>query len=118
MRSGTWPALVLAFTLGCAGTEGGPAAPLEVRRVAADGGTRLVLVAAPGIRINAQLKPALELADGTVLRFDSPRLTPDSAYFADPPSALVDLPVSRVRGTLRASICGDDAACRPFVLKL
>lgn len=113
MRAG----IGLALVLGCAAADR-TAAPLEVRQVPAAEGTRLILVAAPGIRINARLKPALELADGTVLRFDSPRLTADSAYFAEPPSALVGLPVSGLRGTLRASVCGDDAACRPVVLEL
>jgi len=65
----------------------------------------LRLVAAPGVRINARLKPALELDDGTVLRFDSPYLTPDSAYFAAPPTAAPVPPGGPHRGTLRASVC-------------
>src|SRR3989454_3755497 len=48
--------------------------------VALEAGPPLRLVVAPGVRINARLKPALELDDGTVLRFDSPLVTPDSAY--------------------------------------
>jgi len=71
--------------------------------LALDPGPPLRLVAAPGVRINARLKPALELDDGTVLRFDSPLLTPDSAYYAAPPVAAP--PRSAHRGTLRASIC-------------
>src|SRR5216684_67109 len=72
--------LVLA-TLAIAACHGPP--PL----VALEAGPQLRLVAAPGVRINARLKPALELDDGSVLRFDSPRMTPDSAYFAAPPVA-------------------------------
>jgi hypothetical protein len=103
--------------LACSGTAD-QAAPLHVDHVPAGDSTRLTLVAAPGVRINARLKPALELPDGSVLRFDSPRLTADSAYFAEPPSVLVAGLRKDVRGTLRASICGDELACRPFVLDL
>jgi len=71
--------------------------------VALEAGPPLRLVAAPGVQINARLKPALELDDGTVLRFDSPRVTPDSAYFAAAPTAAP--PEGARRGTLRVSIC-------------
>src|SRR2546426_9944814 len=71
--------------------------------VALEAGPPLRLVVAPGVRINARLKPALELDDGTVLRFDSPLLTPDSAYYAAPPTAAS--PGGAHRGTLRASVC-------------
>jgi len=110
-------ATAMSLLLACAGTAV-PAAPLRVDQVSAGDGIRLTLVPAPGIRINARLKPALELPDGTVLRFDSPRITADSAYFAEPPSVLVAGPGKAVRGTLRASVCGDEPACRPFVLQL
>jgi hypothetical protein len=108
--------LALALACSSAGDRAGSA--LQVSHSVEGSGTRLALVASPGIRINARVKPALELADGPVLRFDSPRLTADSAYFAEPPSTLVPRAWKEVHGTLRASICGDDAACRPFVLKL
>jgi hypothetical protein len=111
-------ALGLAFVLACSAVGDRTVPPLQVSHSAEGDGTRLALVATPGIRINARLKPALELADGTILRFDSPRLTADSAYFAEPPSTLVGMPWKDVHGILRASICGDDAACRPFVLEL
>lgn len=79
--------------------------------VALEAGPPLRLVAAPGVRINARLKPALELDDGTVLRFDSPRVTPDSAYFAAAPTAA---PPEGVRhGTLRVSVCpSGEGICR------
>jgi hypothetical protein len=92
-----------------------PAVPLRVTRSSDDGSTRLTLVASPGIRINAQLKPALELPDGTALRFDSPHLTPDSAYFTEPPTVRVEGPWRGLHGTLKASICGEEPTCRPFV---
>ena len=107
--------LGIVALLGCAADT---APPLRVDRSRAGERTRLTLVPAAGIRINARLKPALELSDGTVLRFDSGRLTADSAYFAEPPSVLVTGSGKDVRGTLRASICGEEPACRPFVLEL
>ena len=79
--------------------------------VALESGSPFRLVAAPGVRINARLKPALELDDGTVVRFDSPQVTPDSAYFAAPPTAAP--PRGARRGTLRVSVCqSGEAICR------
>ena len=95
-----------------------PALPVRVDRSPAGDSTRLTLVPLPGVRINARLKPALELADGTVLRFDSSRLTADSAYFADPPSVFVAGREAAINGRVRASVCGDEATCRPVELDL
>ena len=98
-----------------------PAAPpgpvhLETERAGAD--TRVTLVA-PGLKVNARLKPALELPDGRVLRFDSTRLTSDSAYFTEPPSALLAGWHRRLKGTLRASVCGiDEQVCRSITLEI
>ncbi len=93
--------------------------PLRLETAPAGADTRLILVAAPGIKLNARLKPALELADGSVLRFDSSRLTPDSAYFAEPPSALLPGRHTRVGGVLRASVCdADELVCRSITLEL
>lgn len=111
-------ALGLVFVLACSAGGDGTVPPLQFRHSVEGEGTRILLVASLGNRINARLKPALELADGTLLRFDSPRLTADSAYFAEPPSTFVRLPWRDVHGTLRASVCGDDAVCRAFVLDL
>ena len=89
-------------------------------RVRADpvvGGTRLTLEPEGGARINARAKPALELADGRILRFDSPHLTPDSAYFTEPPTVLAPRGANLKRGTLRASICpSGERYCRVVVL--
>src|SRR5438552_19087572 len=96
--------LLLATTVACRGRP-----PL----VALEAGPPLRLVVAPGVRINARLKPALELGDGTVLRFDSPRVTPDSAYFAAAPPAAP--PGGARRGPLRVSGCpSGEALCRPL----
>ena len=90
---------------------------LETARAGAD--TRVTLVAAPGLKVNARLKPALELPDGSVLRFDSTRLTADSAYFAEPPSALLAGSHRRLEGTLRVSVCRiDEQVCRTVTLQL
>jgi hypothetical protein len=84
--------------------------------VALQAGPPLRLVAAPGVRINARLKPALELEDGTVVRFDSPRLTVDSAYFAAAPTAAAPRSESRY-GTLRLSVCpAGERLCRLLVM--
>jgi hypothetical protein len=79
--------------------------------------SRFRLVAAPGARINARLKPALELMDGTVLRFDSPHLTADSAYFADAPTTERALPEEAHRGVVRVCVCpSDEKVCRSYDL--
>jgi hypothetical protein len=74
---------------------------------------RLTLHAAPHLKISARLPPALELPDGTVLRFSSKRLTLDSAYFAAAPTATVAGHRGHMGGTLRASVCDEGAlVCR------
>ena len=117
-------ALYAGALVGAAGCGARPPAPPPVLRVAASANgsaTRLTLLAAPRLRINARLAPALELPDGAALRFDGPR-TADSAYFAAPPTA--ELPGSRagggaVHGRLRASVCRDDEqVCRSIALEL
>jgi hypothetical protein len=101
---------------GCAQEPAGPLR-LETARVGAD--TRINLIAAPGYRINARLKPALELPGGRVIRLDSPYLTPDSAYFAEPPSALIPRRERTVGGRLRASVCDPgETVCRTVTLDL
>lgn len=93
--------------------------PLRIEADPSGAGTRLTLIPSTGIRINAQLKPALELRNGEVVRFDSPHLTADSAYFAQPPTAQAPGRLRRVTGTLRASVCDDDApVCRSVTLEL
>ena len=102
------------LTLLAAGCGDSPA-PLELRVAASAGITRLWLVPAPGWKINALLPPAFEPVGEPPVRFTAARLTPDSAYFAEPPLAVLqgdDPP----RGTLRASICAiGEQVCRPYV---
>ena len=82
-------------------------------------GIRLTLIGAPGARINARLKPAFEFGAGRVARFDSPSLTPDSAYFADDPFAELPGVNPPVHGTIRASVCPEgEKVCRRVEVEL
>jgi hypothetical protein len=96
-----------------------PAQPLRVETSRAGADTRLTLIPASHIKLNARVKPALELPDGSLLRFDSADLTADSAYFASPPTATLRGRHEDVHGTVRASVCENDApVCRSLVLEL
>ena len=111
------PLLALALSAAC----GRPAQPAALRLATSPAGpdTRLTLHAQPGIQINARLAPALELADGTVLRFAGTERTADSAYFTAPPTARLAGRHARVHGTLRASVCrADEQVCRSITLPL
>ena len=111
-------ALLAAAALACSG-RAAPPGPVHLTTAAVGANTRLTLVAEPGVMVNARVAPALELADGTVLRFGSARLTPDSAYFAEPPSALLAGRHGRVHGRLRASVCRvDERLCQAVALDL
>jgi hypothetical protein len=116
----TAAALLAAGVLAsCAGPTGTPA--LLRLRAAPDGpDTRLTLLAAPGLEIDARLLPALELPNGTVYRFASGRRSADSAYFAEPPVAVVAARGRHpIRGTLRASVCRqDELVCHSVALQL
>jgi hypothetical protein len=97
-------------------TESGP---LHVTTAPSGRDTRLTLHAAPHLKINARLAPALELGDGTVLRFGAGLLTADSAYYAEPPSSVLPGRHARVHGILRASVCRDDEqVCRAVRMEI
>lgn len=118
MRAPRSPWLAAAFTLVVVACGERPAAPFRVTAAAAGADTRLTLIAELGYKVNARLAPALELPDGTVLRFDAAR-TADSAYFAEPAQALLAGRHARVHGTLRASVCRqDELVCRSLALEL
>lgn len=111
-------ALMLGVALSCT-SPSKPASLLHLATSPAGRDTRLTLLAAPGLKVNARLEPALELSDGRVLRFRSSSLTPDSAYFAEPPSALLSGRHSLVHGKLRASVCdAAETVCRSVLLEL
>ena len=94
-------------------------APLHLTTSAVGPDTRVTLHAGPHLKINARLAPALELANGVVLRFAGDDLTPDSAYFAVPPSAVLAGHHDQVHGTLHVSVCRDDEqVCRSLTVEL
>jgi hypothetical protein len=110
--------ICLILLAACA-REPGASQPLRLEIARAGRDVRLTLIAAPDIMVNARLKPALELRDGTLLRFDSAHLTPDSAYFAQPPTANLRNHPGAVHGTLRASVCGvNELVCRAITVEL
>ncbi|MFL5472099.1 MAG: hypothetical protein ACJ8AP_00785 [Gemmatimonadales bacterium] len=114
----SWARLTgLVWLASCQGAGSSDPLRLGIELVGAN--TRLTLLAAPGLKLNARLKPALELPDGRVIRFDSPQLTADSAYFADPPTAIAAGRQARWRGKLRASVCdAGERVCRSVSLDL
>jgi hypothetical protein len=115
MSRTNWLGVLWLLLAACTGSS----KPLSVILTAQGPDTRLSLVASPELRINARVKPALELPDGSVLRFDSGSLTADSAYFSGPPTTLLAGRHRRVRGTLRASVCGvGELVCRSVIVKL
>lgn len=94
-------------------------APLSLEVVSGDGGQTLALHAAAGLRINARLAPALELADGRVIRFTSSAITPDSAYFDATPTAWLAGGAGRPHGVLRAGVCEEGSrVCRVVAVRL
>lgn len=110
--------VALGFAAACSRPPIEPA-PLHVTTTSSGPDTRLTLHAEPGLKINARLAPALELPDGTVLRFDAAERTADSAYFAVPPAARLAGRHAEVHGTLRASVCREDElVCRSVTLEL
>ncbi len=113
--------VVLLALAACTRAEPQPSRqrPLVLHTTRAGDSLRLELTAAAGWKINARLKPVLESSDGGLVRFDSPHLTPDSAYFTGPPAAVVAARGSPVRGTLRASVCAaGESVCRVVAFKV
>ena len=93
--------------------------PLWLAREPAPGGARLLLLTEPGARISAEYTPTLTLEDGIVVRFDTTALSPDSAYFAAPPSATLARPPAQAHGLLKASVCHrNEAVCRLVKLEV
>lgn len=109
---GIFLSLPLLWIIGCGER---PTNLIRVEAQSVDGVTRLSLLPAPGVRINAVFKPAFELPDGTIYHFDSPDITPDSAYFTSPPELTVQGPAS---GKVVASVCPQGlAVCRVVELE-
>lgn len=103
---------VLLLAVSCAAPV-----PFRVERMRGSSGLELTLVASTGARINARLRPALELPDGSVLRFQGVEVTPDSAYFTGAPA--VTVPAGVRRATVRASVCpAGQQICRSYAVTL
>ena len=108
--------VLVALIAGACAPRTDTGAPLALRSESAGDATRLLLIPATGWKINALLAPALETGRG-VIRFHGTRLTADSAYFAEPPSATVPGPRRVVSGILRASVCAPaERVCRGVTL--
>jgi hypothetical protein len=91
--------------------------PFRVDQVRGPSGLELTLVASAGAHINARLRPALELPDGSVLRFQGAGVTSDSAYFTSAPAVAVPWGVQRA--LLRASVCpAGQQMCRSYAVTL
>ena len=112
--------VAMAALLGLSACSAAPeVAPVRLGMAAAGRDTRLTLYHAAGYQINARVAPALTLDGGTVLLFGSTKLSPDSSYFTEPPTALLAGRHRRVRGTLRASVCATaERVCRSVTLEL
>lgn len=121
MRATWLAALVLSSLVACGHAP--PARtthrPLVLHLEPAGDSVRLVLLAAEGWKINARLKPVVEVADGRLFRLDAHRLTADSSYFAEPPSVVIAGRSDRLRGRLRASVCAvGESVCRAVALEV
>lgn len=95
----------------CATTRDGviartPYATLSV--VSANGARSLRLDPVAGAKINARLRPTLQLSNGERLMFHADSLTADSSYFTQSPTVALtgNGPTS---GTLMASVCPESA---------
>ena len=94
-----------ALVSACAIRPAGEPAAVRLVATAIASGFRLTLLPAPGARINARLKPVLELDGGQRLQFDAASITADSAYFAVPPTAELRSRRARLQGVLRVGVC-------------
>lgn len=75
------------------------------------------LVPAPGVRISTGYAPRLLLESGMEIRFATPRVSPDSLWFTEPPVAVAPRPAAGLAGTLKASTCDNDVGyCRLVIV--
>jgi hypothetical protein len=97
--------VVLVSGCGTQGRRHGTPSQFVSVAVSGQGEQRLAhLNAAPGVRINARLRPALEFRDGTVITFEGEESATDSGYFAGSPRAAIGSTRAHT-ATLRASVC-------------
>ncbi len=94
-----------ALASGCAIRPADQPAAVRLVATAVASGFPLTVLPALGVRINARLKPVLEMDGGQRLQFDAVSVTADSAYFAVPPTAELRWRPARLRGVLRVGVC-------------
>ena len=68
-------------------------------------GDHLTLNPTAGARINAKVKPTLELAEGTLIFFDQGAVDADGNYFTESPRADFRPTGKTLKGTLRVGVC-------------
>ncbi len=111
MRRWRWVLVAAIAVGGCRPGDADLPVRLLVREDAA--GATLRLIPRHGVKINARLAPVLVAENGRLSRFTAGELTPDSAYFATPPTARIDHSPQMMRGMLRVSVCNDgEQVCR------
>ena len=116
---------ILALGLGTAGclarSDGAPAdtPALVVERTPSDSGTRLRVLAPPGVKLSAVVKPRLRLRNGGTVLFDTTAVSVDSLYYTAPPAGWLAGPEADVRGELQAGICDEETAtCRRVTVEI
>lgn len=113
-------AMVALLGAGCAAPRARPEEALvHLAGAPSVNGYRLTLIPATGARINARLRPVLELDGGGRVQFDQAMLTPDSAYFAAPPEATLGRGWRHLKGVLRVGVCPAGLnECRALVIPI
>lgn len=108
-----WLAMLVA---GIACTR--PLAPEALVRLEV-AGDRLTLHPTAGARINAKVKPTLELAEGPLVFFDQGAVDADTSYFTEPPRADFRSTGMALRGTLRVGVCpAGMSVCRSLTIPI
>ena len=108
-----------ALGVGCADRPTPPPGLVRLAVEPAGEAFDLVLYPAAGARINARLKPTIELDAGGRLTLDSPSMTADSAYFVAPPRVRLARGQGRIEGTLRVGVCpAGQNACQALVVSV
>jgi hypothetical protein len=99
---------LLGLLMACGGQGHAVAPPprsLVSLTVTGSGAQRLAeLHPAPGVRINARVRPTLELQDGSLIHFTGEERLSDSGYFSGIPAAAIGTTLERT-ALLRASVC-------------
>ncbi|MEO8449980.1 MAG: hypothetical protein ABI647_09330 [Gemmatimonadota bacterium] len=101
--SAAW--LLLLVCVACAHPPATRAELVSLHNRRVGEGQELWLQPAAGARINARLKPVIELDSGGRVEFSAAGITEDSAYFTEPPRAHLGPAARSVKGILRVGVC-------------